>query len=91
MASNDCLRYDWVSDYFADSRLCRVRMRFWHRQSDGSDRTFDEVHWQYAYRVDEIVDMLKEAGFEDIAAYQAYTLRSPRRTSDRIFYVARIP
>ena len=87
--STDRLRYDWKSEYFPDTRLCRVMMQFWYREDDGTDRYFEEVHWQYAYRENEIVDMLREAGFDQIATYKAYTLRSPMRTTDRIFYVAR--
>jgi ubiquinone/menaquinone biosynthesis C-methylase UbiE len=83
------LRYDWDSDYFPRTRLCRVRMRFWYREENGQERAFEEVHWQYAYRAEEIMAMLNAAGFDEIATYQAYTLRAPGRTADRIFYVAR--
>ena len=88
LAYNERLRYDWDSDYYDDTRLCRVRMRFWYREDDGQDRAFEEVHWQYAYRVDEILKMLHTAGFSHIDTYQAYTLRSPTRAADRIFYIA---
>jgi ubiquinone/menaquinone biosynthesis C-methylase UbiE len=89
LGSDDPLRYDWKSDYDPETRLCRVHMMFWHRQPDGTDRYFEEEHWQFAYRESEIVEMLRDAGFDQIAVYKAYTLRSPVRTSDRIFYVAR--
>ena len=85
------LRYDWESEYFPETRLCRIKMRFWHREGDGSDTAFDEEHWQFAYREDEVVEMLTTAGFVDISAFQAYTLRPTFRTSDRIFYIARKP
>ena len=88
-ATDDRLRYDWTSDYFPDTRLCRVNMRFWHRDDDGLETEFKEEHWQFAYREDEIVHMLEAAGFDEISAYQAYTLKPTNRTSDRIFYVAR--
>ena len=64
-------------------------MRFWYREENGRDRAFEEVHWQFAYREEEIREMLLAAGFEDIVTYQAYTFRAPTRTSDRIFYVAK--
>jgi SAM-dependent methyltransferase len=89
LGSRDRLRYDWDSDYFPQTRLCRVRMRFWYTEDDGQEHAFEETHWQYAYRTDEILTMLSAAGFDDIATYQAYTLRSPGRAADRIFYVAR--
>lgn len=89
--TDERLRYNWVSDYFPETRLCRVRMQFWYHEDNGSERAFEETHWQYAYRSDEILTMLEAAGFEDLVTYQAYTLRPPTRTADRIFYVARKP
>ncbi len=83
------LRYDWHSAYFPETRLCRVHMKFWSRAPDGTERYFEEDHWQYAYTTDEIKQMLTDAGFDEISLYQAYTLRPPNRTADRIFYVAR--
>jgi ubiquinone/menaquinone biosynthesis C-methylase UbiE len=83
------LQYDWNSSYDDKSRICRVDMQFSYREDDGTKRPFEEVHLQYAYRTDEILQMLTDAGFEDISTYQAYTLRMPTRTADRVYYVAR--
>jgi ubiquinone/menaquinone biosynthesis C-methylase UbiE len=91
LTSNDRLRYDWTSEYFPESRLCRIQMRFWFREEDGSERAFEETHWQYAYTKTEILKMLRAAGFQELTAYQAYTFRAPAPTSDRIFYIARRP
>lgn len=89
LRTDERLRYDWDSDYLPGSRLCCVRMQFWVRQENGLDRTFEETHWQFAYREEEVRAMLDSAGFREIETYQAYTLRPPHRTSDRLFYVAR--
>ena len=89
LGSEEPLRYDWKSEFFPDTRLCRVWMRFWYPEEGGTDRAFEEIHWQYAYRTDEIIAMLRKAGFDDITTYQAYTFRTPGRASDRIYYIAR--
>lgn len=89
--SEERLQYDWDSTYEEKTRICRVDMRFWYREEDGSRRAFDEVHLQFAYRNSEIVAMLEAAGFCDISIYQAYTLRMPTRTADRVYYLARRP
>ena len=91
LSSNDPLLYDWKSAFDPQTRLCRVQMNFRYRAESGDERRFEEVHWQYAYRTEEIVAMLEEAGFDQIVTYKAYTLRQPVRSSDRIFYVARRP
>ena len=85
------LQYDWKSAYDEQTRLCHVHMDFWYKEADGTVREFKEVHVQYAYRTAELMRMLEEAGFEDISTYQAYTLRAPGRTADRIYFVARKP
>jgi hypothetical protein len=90
-AEDASLRYDWESEYFPDTRLCSIKMRFWHRGDSGEHTVFDEEHWQFAYREEEVVQMLENAGFGDVAAYQAYTLRPTYRATDRIFYTARKP
>lgn len=83
------LRYQWISQYYPDTRLCCVVMKFWYRTDAENELEFEEEHWQFAYREDEVVEMLKKAGFDTIQTYQAYSLRPVRPTSDRIFYVAR--
>jgi ubiquinone/menaquinone biosynthesis C-methylase UbiE len=89
LETNERLHYEWKSQYYPDSRLCRVQMQFWYREEDGSARAFEEVHWQYAYEEAEIKSMLTEAGFVDITSYQSYTLRATTQISDRVHYVAR--
>jgi len=83
------LQYDWDSYYEEATRICRVEMEFSYREEDGTVKPFHEVHLQYAYRSEEIQKMLTDAGFDDISLYQAYTLRMPSRTADRVYYVAR--
>lgn len=87
----EALQYDWKSSFDERSRICRVDMQFWYRDETGARTPFEEVHFQFAYRTEEIVTMLQNAGFVDIAFYQAYTLRRPGRSADRIYYVANKP
>ncbi len=83
------LMYDWKSVYDEKTRICRVYMAFWYREDDGTTREFKEVHVQFAYKAPELVAMLETAGFTDISTYQAYTMRMPGRTADRLYFVAR--
>jgi SAM-dependent methyltransferase len=77
------LRYDWKGDWDPRSRLIRVAMTFWH-----GERRFEEVHVQRAYSDEEVRGMLDAAGFGHVRAYHSYTLDPPRRTSDRVHYLA---
>ena len=56
MEPGEPLRDDWRSAYFPETRLCRVHMKFWAREPDGSER----------YLVDEVLllNLTKELGGE---------------------------
>ena len=84
------LRYDWKSSYSHDTRLCKVSMKFWFRGEDEIERVFEEEHLQFAYRMEEALSMLTNAGFRHFKTYQAYTFRAPSRSCDRVFFVAQL-
>jgi ubiquinone/menaquinone biosynthesis C-methylase UbiE len=77
------LRYDWVGDYDPESRIITVSMKFWYEGTE-----FHETHVQRAYDEAEVRDMLARAGFEQVKAYNSYTLDNLRRRSDRVHYTA---
>lgn len=79
------LRYRWRGEWNAESRLITVRMKFW-----AGNEEFEEVHVQRAYEVEEIVNMLERAGFEEVRAFHSYTLDRPREDTDRVHFVARL-
>lgn len=49
---------------------------------------FEEVHYQRAYSVTEIENLLKEAGLELLHIYDAYTKNEPKEESERLGFVA---
>ena len=88
LRSPDPLTYSWRSDWDGASRLCTVRM--WFRWSDGGEtREFVEVHRQRGYADDEVQDLLREAGLDILAVYDAYSFERLHSRSTRAFYIAR--
>lgn len=77
------LRYKWVGNYDAHSRVIRVHMDFWK-----GDEHFVEEHVQRAYSIEELRDYLADAGFDEVHTFDAYTLDPPRRRSDRLHFAA---
>jgi SAM-dependent methyltransferase len=86
--SGDKLEYQWVPVYNPATRICRVEMRFWWR-GEGGPKEYIELHYQRAYEVGELREMLRRAGFDAIHFYHGYSFRHPQRWTDRIFVVAR--
>ncbi|HXH61135.1 MAG TPA: methyltransferase domain-containing protein [Fimbriimonadaceae bacterium] len=76
------LKYKWVGDYDADTRLIQVHMDFWHE-----GEKFHETHVQRAYTDEELRAMLHAAGLQVERVFDSYTLDPPRKRSDRLHYV----
>lgn len=77
------VRYQWFGNYDPATRIIHVDMSFW---VDGEER--HETHVQRAYSDDEIREALERVGFVGVTVYHSYTLDKPRRTSDRVHFVA---
>ncbi|MBC7289375.1 MAG: class I SAM-dependent methyltransferase [Armatimonadetes bacterium] len=85
--SGDILEYTWRSHWDPATRICRVDMDFFWRGPDGP-KQYKEVHYQRAYSEDELVEMLRAAGFGQPYIYHAYTLKPPNKWTDRIYVLA---
>jgi ubiquinone/menaquinone biosynthesis C-methylase UbiE len=89
-AFDEPMKYVWRSKYDEPSHLCTITMDFRiAARGTQPERQFTERHIQRAYSRVEVEDMLTDAGFDEITAYDAYTILKPRKRSDRIFWVAR--
>jgi ubiquinone/menaquinone biosynthesis C-methylase UbiE len=81
MSKSSKVRYRWRGDYNPRTFIIQVNMQFWV-----GDQEFTETHTQRAYEIEEVVDLLDEAGFRDIRVFESYTLNPPREKSDRVHF-----
>lgn len=77
------IRYEWKGDYDPETRMISVDMRFWRGEEE-----FREVHVQRAHSDREILEALRDGGFDWVRSYDSYTLDPPNKQSDRVHYVA---
>ncbi len=49
---------------------------------------FEELHQETAYKIEEVVEKLQEAGFSHIDTYNAYTFKKGSNNDNRIYYIA---
>jgi len=88
LSSRSPVNYVWRSTYDHDSRLCSINMEFVHRQA-GAERRISIVHYQRAYALAEVEEMLVAAGLQVLDTYDAYSFRTATTRSDRVFFVAK--
>lgn len=50
---------------------------------------FVETHYQKAYSIERVKELIIEAGLEFIAVYDAFTHNEPNETSERVYFIAK--
>ena len=79
----------WENEYDSVSRMNVYELALFIPRSDGLYEKYEEEHYQRAYTLDQIKNLLKKAGLEFLNAYDAFTEEPPRADSERIYILAR--
>lgn len=80
--------YTWQNSYIKSKNISDMLLTFFVRQGK-LYRRFEERHIQRAYTAEELLYMLKKAGFSQIDIYDELTFEKPRPDSERIVFVCR--
>lgn len=78
----------WDNSYDEEEGLNYYELAVFLPREDGLYEKSEEVHCQKAYPQEEIETLIKEAGMELLAVYDAYTLNPATEDSERLFFVA---
>ncbi|MCF0133136.1 MAG: class I SAM-dependent methyltransferase [Blautia sp.] len=79
----------WENDYDPDTKINIYELTLFLPREDGLYEKTEELHYQRAYSQSEIEQMIKTAGMELLAVYDAYTKEPPRQDSERLTFIAR--
>lgn len=79
----------WENEYDAGSRMNVYELALFIPRKDGLYEKYEEEHFQRAYTLSQIQSLLRQAGMEYVAAYDAFTEEPPREDSERIYILAR--
>ncbi len=83
------IAYMWQNYFDDEENLVEMELAFFVKDEDGRFERFEEVHQQRAYTEEEILDMLQSVEFRDIKVYSDFTFESPKKDSERIFFVGK--
>lgn len=79
----------WDNYYYEEERINEYELSLFIQEKEGLYRKYEETHYQKAYELDEMIRMVKAAGMEFVAAYDAFTRELPGEESERIYVIAR--
>lgn len=80
--------YTWQNYFDVEKNICEFYLTFFKEDENGMYYRFDEDHMERAYQVDEIMYLLKSAGFSRVDHYNAFTFDETSKTDERINFVA---
>lgn len=85
----DC-SYTWENSFFDEDNINQYDLTLFVKQEEnGLYEKFNEIHHQRGYYLQEIIDLLTQAGLEYVTAYDAFTEAPAKDDSERIYIIAK--
>ena len=79
----------WDNYYYEDEKINEYELTLFIQDEGDMYRKFEEIHYQRAYTLEEMIRLVKASGLEFVTAYDAFTKNAPNEKSERIYIVAR--
>lgn len=79
----------WENYYDPKERINEYDLTLYIRREDGLYQRMEETHFQRAYSLERVQELLEEAGMEVLGAWDMETDEEPNPRSERLFVAAR--
>lgn len=81
----------WDNYYYEEEHMNEYELTLFIQETDQKElyHKYQETHFQRAYTLEEIGELLERSGLHFVAAYEDYTKEAPGKESERICVVAR--
>lgn len=79
----------WDNYFEEETGVNEYDLTLFIREKENLYHKFEETHYQRAYSLETVKQLLKEAGMEFVAAYDAFTKEPVREESERICIIAK--
>lgn len=81
----------WDNYYYEEEHMNEYELTLFIQEADQKElyHKYQETHFQRAYTLEEIGELLERSGLRFVAAYEDYTKEAPGKGSERICVVAR--
>ena len=79
----------WDNYYYEDEKINEYDLTLFIREESDLYRKYEELHYQKAYELEQVKELLLQAGMEFVAAYDAFTHDPVTAESERMYIIAR--
>lgn len=84
----DDIYYIWENEYEEDENIANFYLTFFQSENGHAYKRFDETHRQKAYKRSKIEELLFNAGFKSVDAYEGFSFDQVGSKTERINFVA---
>lgn len=85
----DNMSFIWDNYYYKEEQVNEYNLSLFIKEEETLYRKYTETHYQRAYSLDTIKELIDQAGLEFVDAFDAFTFEAPKEKSERIYVVAR--
>lgn len=79
----------WENYFDEETGINEYDLTLFIKEENGLYRRFEETHYQKVYGLETVKRLLREAGMEFVAAYDAFSREAVKKDSERIYIIAR--
>ncbi len=87
--NRDECSFIWENYYYEEECVNEYQLSLFIQEKDDLYRKYEETHYQRAYSVEEIKQLIEKAGMEFVCSYDAFTHNPVKENSERIYIIAR--
>ncbi|MBQ9341042.1 MAG: methyltransferase domain-containing protein [Lachnospiraceae bacterium] len=85
--NRDDASFIWENFYDEDEKINEYDLTLFVKE-DELYRKYEEVHYQKAYDIEEVEELIEKSGLKLLAVYDAYTRDKVREDSERVIFIA---
>ena len=79
----------WENTWYEKEQVNEYDLTIFARTNGEYYQKFFETHYQKAYELETVKELIQKSGMEFVAAYDAFTREPVREDSERIYFIAR--
>lgn len=87
--NRDECSFIWENYYYEDENINEYELSLFINEKDDLYKKYTETHYQRAYTVEKIKELIEKAGMEFLHAYDAFSHNPVEENSERIYIIAR--
>lgn len=87
--NRDEASFIWDNYFDAETNINEYELTLFIKEENELFRKYEEFHYQRAYHLEEVMNLIDKSGMKLLEVYDAFTRNKPQEDSERIYFVCR--